>query len=269
MFCSHCGSRIGEGDKFCENCGTPVFHFQNPAGSWTPNQNASASGMGNGNGIMQAAGQNISQTAAQAVGQNVSQAALQTVGQTVSFARGIGKKAKYAAAVGIVIAGITAFLNTYVSGPDQTLETFCSACNEGNINEALGCLDETSEKAVRGTVDITLGVVDGVLDLAGLGGFGVDGDDLIDVMPGIWSLAGMDEEMPEIEVSDVRVVYEENEFLDFLKSVRLDLDGFYNVFAKEAEVEAVLEIGGESETVVLKMKNESFGKWKIDLSDLL
>lgn len=269
MFCSNCGNRMGEGAKFCENCGTPAFHFQNPANSWTSNSNMTGSGIMNGNVMQQAAGHLSGQNVPQIVGQNISQAAVQTVGQTVSIAHGIGKKAKYVAAIGIVIAGLTAFLNTYVSGPDQTLKTFCSACNEGNFNEALECLDETSEKTVRGTVDITMEVVNGTLDMVGLGAFGMDGDTVIDMMPSMWSLMGMSEEIPEIEVSDLKVAYEGNEFLDFLKSVKLDLDGFYNVFAKEAEVEAVLEIGGESETVVFKMENENFGKWKINLSDML
>lgn len=242
MFCSHCGSRIGEGAKFCENCGMPTVHFQNPASSGAINGSLSQAA--------QIAGQNMSQTAFHAV-------------------HSVGKKAKYAAVIGIVIAGLTAFLNTYVSGPEQTLEAFCDACNEGNINDALDCLDETSEKTVRGTIDMTMGVVNGALDLVGLGGFGMDGDTVIDMMPGIWGMTGMSEEMPELSVTDVQVNYEGNEFLDFLKSVRLDLDGFYNVFAKEAEVEAVLEIDGESERIALKMENENFGKWKISLSDML
>lgn len=247
MFCSNCGCQIHNSDRFCENCGAPVYRPGNMGNS----------GITNGNIMSQMAG-NMTRNGM-----------LQAAGQTAAAACGIGRKAKYAAIIGILLAGIVAFVNTYVSGPEDTLEAFCSAFNEGNMNEMLDCLDETSEKTIRGTMDITMGVVDGALGIAGLGGLGIDGDTMIDMMPGLWALSGMGTEMPELELADVEVRYEGNEFLDFLESINLDFDSFYKVFAKKAEVEAVLEMDDETETIVIEMENENFGKWKMNLSDWL
>lgn len=202
-------------------------------------------------------------------GNMAARGAQQIAGQAVTHVHKIGAKAKFAAVMGILLVGIVAFLNIYVSGPEETLQAFCDACNQGNMNEMLDCMDETSEKTIRGTVDIAMGVVDSALGLAGLDGLGISGDTMIDMMPSIWGLAGMDGEIPHISVSDVQVRYEGNEFLDFLKTVHLDLDGFYKVFAKEAEVDATLEIEGESERLTIEMENENWGKWKINLSDWL
>lgn len=201
--------------------------------------------------------------------------------------KGAGKVAKtaaiWAAVVAFIIGAAGACLNFFVSPPEETVITLCSAIEEMDYEGVLGCIDSKTEKQLRAVMGVSG-------DLFGsLTGISVDFEDLMTLMPSI----APDLETPDLGVSGVETVLyadcsqaklmeycntannggtipdgylSDNSIISFLQEYDITIPGLENLIAETAVVKLTLSSG---DAYYLPLINEGTGDWRIFVQDLL
>lgn len=201
--------------------------------------------------------------------------------------KGAGKVAKtaaiWAAVVAFVIGAAAACLNFFVSPPEETVTTLCSAIEEMDYDGMLSCIDSKTERQIKAIMDVSG-------DLFGsLTGISVDFEDLMTLMPSI----APDLEAPDLGVSEVETILYadcsqaklmeyceaanngcsipegylfDNSIVSFLQEYDVSIPGLENLIAETAVVKLTLSSG---DTYYLPLINEGTGDWRVFVQDFL
>ncbi len=216
-FCSNCGAPVGESDSFCGNCGSSCRPGQPPQQT-APQQPAP----------QQPAYQ---QPAPQ---RPVYQQPIPSAGTAVKAAGGFAKALKWLIPLAaFVVAAVVSFLifGTNLFKSDETLireriQAYEDACNDGDYEAMLDCMDSETKAMMEGTMSI----MDGLFSE----GTGMDFG-----MSDMFGLAGSMGDFFTVEITNIEI---EGEYATVTVIMSADMYG-YSESTEEAELPMVKEKG--------------------------